>query len=222
MRIAVLQFCPFMKETIKAAIERVNMEPIEVLCNHSLEDFSGYVVGGTPPAKGWDSYIQAIRQQSNQGKPILGVGQGAKMLAEAGLVPGIKDFGVGIALIKNNSLNTLIQMRLCEDYQYNAFTRHIALKDTISIAVRNEDNCFVIPPGLLMEMQIQGLGVFYYSDVDYKEQKIIAAVSNKAGNVMALVPYPEKESYDVIFKSMRDYIAKGHVEKVAPLFYTPR
>ncbi len=51
----------------------------------------------------------------------------------------------------------------------------------------------------------------------------IAAISNKAGNVMAMMPHPERTTNgDAIFQSMRDYIAEGHMNKCRPLHYYPR
>ena len=51
----------------------------------------------------------------------------------------------------------------------------------------------------------------------------IAAISNKAGNVMAMMPHPERTiNGDAIFHSMRDYIAEGRIEQTVPLYYYPR
>jgi phosphoribosylformylglycinamidine synthase len=92
----------------------------------------------------------------------------------------------------------------------------------------------VISPGLLAEMQENGLNVFQYCDAQGKiidEFPVnpngsidnIAAISNKAGNVMAMMPHPERtEGCDAIFKSMREYIAEGYKQKVEPLHYYPR
>jgi phosphoribosylformylglycinamidine synthase len=125
-------------------------------------------------------------------------------------------------------------MRLTDHFQYNAFTRFLTPKTILPVSVAHSEGRFVIPPGLLAEMQVQGLGLFQYCDADGRiidafpvnpngSVQNIAAVSNKAGNVMAMVPHPERTPHgDAIFNSMREHIAKGHAGQVTPLHYQPR
>jgi phosphoribosylformylglycinamidine synthase len=124
-------------------------------------------------------------------------------------------------------------MRLADGYQLNAFTRRLSPKNILSVPVAHGEGRFVIPPALLLEMQANGLNIFQYCDATgniIDEFPInpngsinnIAAVSNKAGNVMAMMPHPERTpNGDAIFQSMADYIASGYVQRVTPLHYMP-
>lgn len=258
MRIAIIQFpgsnCE--RETM-LAVKRAGMEPVEFLWNQpeeQLADFAGYIIVGgfsyedrsrSGIIAALDPIMQMLRQQSELGKPILGICNGAQILVESGLVPGLDNNEIGMALTDNKRVrdgqvlgtgfyNAWVYMRLAEDFQYNAFTRHLGPQDILHIPVAHGEGRFVIPPALLAEMKINGLAVFQYCDANGKVKdefpinpngsiENIAAVSNKAGNVMAIMPHPERTpNGDAIFHSMRDHIEKGHIERVAPLYYQPR
>ncbi|MHB1946639.1 MAG: phosphoribosylformylglycinamidine synthase I [Gammaproteobacteria bacterium] len=258
MRIAIIQFpgsnCE--RETL-LAVKRAGMEPVEFLWNEpkeNLAEFAGYIlVGGfsyedrsrAGAIAALDPIMQVIKEQSEQGKPILGICNGAQILVEAGLVPGVENHKLALALTDNKRVqqgnvlgtgyyNAWVNMRLSDRYQYNAFTRCLTPETVLHIPVAHGEGRFVISPALLAEMQENGLNVFQYCDEQGKvidefpvnpngSINNIAAISNKAGNVMAMMPHPERtEGCDAIFKSMREYIAEGYKQKVEPLHYYPR
>jgi phosphoribosylformylglycinamidine synthase I len=258
MRIGIVQFpgsnCE--RETM-LAVKRAGMEPVEFLWNQSkteLADFAGYIIVGgfsyedrsrSGIIAALDPIMAVIQEQSEIGKPVLGICNGAQILVETGLVPGIANHQVGMALTDNKRMqdgrvlgtgfyNAWVHMRLTDQFQYNAFTRFLAPHHILHVPVAHGEGRFVIPPGLLAEMQVQGLGLFQYCDAEGHvvdtfptnpngSVNNIAAVSNKAGNVMAMMPHPERTpNGDAIFASMREHIAKGYCERVAPLYYQPR
>jgi len=258
MRIAIIQFpgsnCE--RETI-LAVKRAEMEPVEFLWNQSKEElanFAGYIIVGgfsyedrsrSGAIAALDPIMQVIREQSELGKPVLGICNGAQILVETGLVPGLENHKIGMALTDNKRVrdgqvlgtgfyNAWVNMRLADEYQYNAFTRYLTPLNVLHIPVAHGEGRFVIPPALLEEIKVHGLGVFQYCDANGRiidefpvnpngSVNNIAAVSNKSGNVMAMMPHPERTTNgDAIFQSMRDHIAKGHVERVDPLQYFPR
>lgn len=226
------------------AVARADMVPVGVCRDHELTDltgFSGFIlVGNEGSDMAMDlgsAFLDVIKSQSELGKPIMGIGQGAKILVDSGLVPGIADHGVGITLVGDSAKDNLpdsLSIRLTEDYQYNAYTGCLSYRNILEVPVTYMPMRFIIPPGLLAEMRIQGLNLFQYCNQAGKildefpinpnaSVENIAAVSNKAGNVLAIAPHIEcTPNGDAIFQSMRAYIAKGHVERVAPLHYLPR
>lgn len=257
MRIAILQFpgsnCE--RETM-LAVKRAGMEPVEFLWNQphaALADFAGYIIVGgfsyedrsrSGIIAALDPIMQVIAEQSDAGKPVLGICNGAQILVESGLVPGLENHRVALALTENKRMrdgqvlgtgyyNAWVNMRLADEFQYNAFTRYLSPREILHVPVAHGEGRFVIPPALWMEMQMQGLGVFRYCDANGNivnefpvnpngSMHNLAAVSNKAGNVMAMMPHPERTpNGDKIFLSMRDHIEKGYIERVAPLHYSP-
>jgi len=258
MRIAIIQFpgsnCE--RETM-LAVKRAGMEPHEFLWNEpkeKLADFAGYIIVGgfsyedrsrAGAIAALDPIMQVIKTQSKIGKPVLGICNGAQILVETGLVPGVEHEKLSLVLTDNKRIkdgkvlgtgyyNAWINMRLSDHYQLNAFTRFLKPSDIIRVPVAHAEGRFVIPLVLLQEMQAQGLDIFHYCDEqgNIKDEfpinpngsvANIAAISNKAGNVMAMMPHPERTTQgDRIFMSMRDYIQEGYVQRVAPLNYYPR
>lgn len=256
MRIGIVQFpgsnCE--RETV-LAVKRAGMEPVEFLWNgpkEQLVSFDGYIlVGGfsyedrsrAGILAALDPIMSIIKQQSDLGKPVLGICNGAQILVETGLVPGLSQNEIGMALTDNKRIqqgrvlgtgfyNAWVSVRLSAGYQLNAFTRHLKANDILRMPIAHAEGRFVIPPALLAEIEANGLNVFQYCDPQGEiidEFPInpngsinnIAAISNKNGNVLALMPHPERTTNgDAIFHSMRDYIASGMRESVAGFFQT--
>ncbi len=258
MRIGIIQFpgsnCE--RETI-LAVKRAGMEAVEFLWNEShekLRDFDGYIIVGgfsyedrsrAGVIAALDPVMQEIKVQSEAGKPILGICNGAQILVETGLVPGLENNKLGMVLAENKRTahgkilgtgfyNAWVNMRLSDRHQRNAFTRHLNTQNILHIPVAHGEGRFVMSEALLQEIQTQGLNVFQYCDAAGQIDEHfpvnpngsmgnIAAISNKAGNVMAMMPHPERTTNgDAIFNSMRDYIAEGHRQETIPLYYYPR
>lgn len=259
MKIAVVQFpgsnCE--RET-KLAIQRAGMTPVEFLWNQPrelLNEMDGYVIvggfsyedrGRAGIIAALDPILSELKMQSEKGKPILGICNGAQILVESGLVPGLENNKLAMVLTENKRIannkilgtgyyNAWVNMRVSDPYQRNAFTRHLTPKHILSVPIAHGEGRFVMSQALWLEIEQQGLHVFQYCDAEGKvidsfptnpngSMQNIAAIANKAGNVMAMMPHPERTvNGDVIFQSMRDYIAEGNpADKTTPLYYYPR
>lgn len=258
MRIGIVQFpgsnCE--RETM-LAVKRAGMQPVEFLWNEShekLRELDGYIIVGgfsyedrsrAGVIAALDPVMQEIKKQSEAGKPVLGICNGAQVLVETGMVPGLEGNKLGMVLAENKRIahnkvlgtgfyNAWINMRLTDKHQRNAFTRHLTSKDILHVPVAHAEGRFVMSPALLDEIVTQGLNVFQYCDAAGEIDEHfpvnpngslanIAAVSNKAGNVMAMMPHPERTTNgDAIFTSMREYIEEGQQETAIPLYYYPR
>ena len=116
-KVAIIQFpgSNTERETIQACL-RVGLSPIEHLWNKphtTLSEYDGYIIVGgfsyedrsrSGIIAALDPVIDKVRLESLKGKPVLGICNGAQILVESGLVPGLKDKQIGIALTENKRM----------------------------------------------------------------------------------------------------------------------
>lgn len=180
-----------------------------------------------------DPVLNTIKQQSALGKPVLGICNGAQILLEAGLLSAIDNQFHPLALTENKRIvdgkiigtgfyNAWVNLRLASIVQNNAFTRCLKPNEIITVPSAHAQGRFVMSEASLQAMQTQGLAVFHYCDEQGQVMNNfpinpngsvanIAAVINQAGNVMAIMPHPERSANgDAIFNSMRQYIDAGY------------
>jgi phosphoribosylformylglycinamidine synthase len=255
MKIAIVQFPGSNCERETAlAVERAGMTPIEFLWNEpasKLKEMDGFIIVGgfsyedrsrSGIIAALDPVMEEIKRQSELGKPVLGICNGAQILVETGLVPGLKDYKVGIALTENKRIrdgkilgtgfyNAWINMRACKKPKNNAFTRCMSSEKVITVPAAHAEGRFVMSKELLGEIESEGLNLFQYCDEHGKvndnfpvnpngSMGNIAAVINRSGNVMAMMPHPERTSAgDDIFQSMKDYIQDKKPFLQLPLNY---
>lgn len=147
--------------------------------------------------------------------PILGICNGFQILVEAGLLPG--------ALIQNDSLkfvckwtNTVIMNNK------TPFTCLFEDKQQLWIPVAHGEGKFVVDPASLKSIRENNQIAIQYSSDDNPNGSMenVAAVCNEKGNVMGMMPHPERGSdidlvpdgYSadsiMIFKSLVNYLIK--------------
>lgn len=256
-RVAIIQFPGSNCEAESAAaIRRNGMEPEEFLWNRDpseLDRFDGFfIVGGfsyedrsrAGVLASLDPVLASVSRQAEEGKPVLGVCNGAQILVESGLVPGAKGNRTAMALAPNRRqvgdhllgsgfFNDWCRLRCATAPDRTAFTRHLAPGDSIEIPFAHAEGRFLAPEPLLAELLEKGQGVFQYcSDKGEVDPHFpvnpngsvanLAAVCNPAGNVMAMMPHPERTPQgDAIFSSMREYMEAGFTPASGRLDYKP-
>jgi len=243
------------RETIMA-VERRGMNAVEFLWNNDYEklnNFDGYIIAGgfsyedrsrAGIIASLDPLIDIIKIQSESGKPVLGICNGAQILIESGLVPGLENHVLGMALTDNKRTkdghvlgtgyyNNWTNLVLSVPNKRTAFTRNMAKGETINVPFAHAEGRFIIEDSLLTELIKNEQTVFRYGDSNGNiiegfptnpngSTYNLAAVCNPQGNVMAIMPHPERTSNgDAIFASMRDYILNGNSTDFKPLKYSP-
>jgi|TARA_B110000914_G_scaffold57679_1_gene50044 phosphoribosylformylglycinamidine synthase I len=231
------------------AVKRAKMHPIEILWNSDLKSIQachGYIIAGgfsfedrsrAGVVASLEPIMDVLKNQSEKGKPIFGICNGAQILVESGLVPGTLNNEISVALADNKRIvsgqiigtgyfNSWANLKLSVPKKSNAFTMHLTEKEVITVPFAHAEGRFIIPSLLLDELKQNRQTVFRYCDSsgetsnefpinpngsDYN----LAAISNTSGNILAMMPHPERTPFgDKLFSSMKEYIEKEvHFDK---------
>jgi len=129
--------------------------------------------------------IKDIQKMSEKGIPILGVCNGFQILVESGLLPGV--------LLKNDSLNFMCKWtNLIVENNKTPFTNQFELNQKIPIPIANGEGKYFADDETLKNLQEKNQIVFRYGDVVNGSSNRIAGVCNEDGNVVGMMPHPER------------------------------
>ncbi len=126
-----------------------------------------------------------IQRHAAEGRPVLGICNGFQVLTEAGLLPG--------ALQKNAGLKFVCQPVELEVASVgHSFGGSMAVGDRLMIPINHFEGNYVCDERTLAELHEHDQVVLRYVDNPNGSLDNIAAVSNKAGNVVGMMPHPER------------------------------
>ena len=130
--------------------------------------------------------MQAVVEQAGKGLPVLGVCNGFQVLTEAGLLPG--------ALMRNAGLNFVCRdVALTIDGAQSAFTSRYAAGETITVPVAHHDGNYFADDATLDRLEGEGRVAFRYGEQVNGSARNIAGIVNDAGNVLGMMPHPERK-----------------------------
>ena len=129
--------------------------------------------------------IAEVRRMAADGIPVLGVCNGFQILVESGMLPG--------ALLRNTSLNFMCGWTgLRVENNTTPFTGRLGRGQRIPIPVANGEGRYYVDEETLGEMRKSNQIVFRYeSDVNGSTDRI-AGVCSIEGNVVGMMPHPER------------------------------
>ena len=129
--------------------------------------------------------INDVKKFANKGIPILGVCNGFQILVESGLLPGV--------LLKNNSLSFMCKWtNLIVENNKTPFTNKLKLHQKIPIPIANGEGRYYVDTPTLTKLKKNNQIVFRYEDVVNGSTYRIAGVCNESGNVVGMMPHPER------------------------------
>ncbi|MCD1591351.1 phosphoribosylformylglycinamidine synthase subunit PurQ [Qipengyuania citrea] len=139
---------------------------------------SGAMAANSPVMRG-------VKQQAERGVPVLGVCNGFQVLTEGGLLPG--------ALMRNASQNFICRtVPLKVENSTSLFTAGFASGQTIDIPVAHHDGNYFADEDTLDRLEGEGRVAFRYVENCNGSRRDIAGVLNAAGNVLGMMPHPER------------------------------
>ena len=129
--------------------------------------------------------IKDVQKIAEKGTPVLGVCNGFQILVESGLLPGV--------LLKNESLNFMCEwIHLIVENNKTPFTNQFKLNEKIPIPIANGDGRYYVDDETMKKLKKNDQIVFKYSEVVNGSANRIAGVCNKDGNVVGMMPHPER------------------------------
>lgn len=169
-----------------------NLLPYDVLILPGGFSYGDYVRAGAlariAPA------MRALVDFAQKGRPVIGICNGFQILVEVGLLPG--------AMLVNDHLEFRCQwVHLKCENRHTPFTRDCP--PVIAMPIAHKEGRYFLPPDELKAVEGAGQVVFRYCDAHGRPTpesnpngsvNNIAGVCNKAGNVLGLMPHPERAS----------------------------
>ncbi len=129
--------------------------------------------------------MAAVADHAAAGAPLIGICNGFQILTEAGLLPG--------ALLRNAGLTFVSRPEpLRVENADTRFTRAYAAGDIVEFPVAHHEGNFVADDDTLNRLEGEGRIVFRYINNPNGSARDIAGVVNDAGNVLGLMPHPER------------------------------
>ena len=129
--------------------------------------------------------MREVVRAAERGVPVLGVCNGFQVLAESGLLPG--------ALMRNASQNYICRtVGLRVENSRTRFTSAMAEGQEIRIPIAHHDGNYFADPETLERLEGDGRIVFRYTENPNGSRNDIAGVISEKGNVLGMMPHPER------------------------------
>jgi phosphoribosylformylglycinamidine synthase len=138
--------------------------------------------------------MREVGAHADRGGPVLAICNGFQVACEAGLLPG--------ALVKNAGLSFICEsVRVRVENTSTAFTTEYDAGQVLSIPIAHSDGRYVASPAVLDAIESEGRVIFRYVDAVGQPTPAgnpngsthnIAGIINAAGNVLGIMPHPER------------------------------
>ncbi|MEQ8934927.1 MAG: phosphoribosylformylglycinamidine synthase subunit PurQ [Amphiplicatus sp.] len=145
--------------------------------------YGDYLRSGAMAAR--SPIMRAVIEKAKAGTPVLGICNGFQILTETGLLPG--------ALLRNAGLNFVCRtVTLKVENAQSMFTAGFTKGQTVDFPVAHHDGNYFADDETLNRIEGEGRVAFRYLDNPNGSARDIAGVLNDAGNVLGLMPHPER------------------------------
>lgn len=142
--------------------------------------------------------MREVIAHAQAGGPVIGICNGFQIACEAHLLPG--------ALLRNASLQfRSLDVTLRVENAATRFTNRYRAGQLVRIPIAHGDGRYAIDPEGLQRLEDAGQVIFRYVDADGQPTEAanpngsldnIAGIINARGNVLGMMPHPERAIYD--------------------------
>ncbi|HNZ08510.1 MAG TPA: phosphoribosylformylglycinamidine synthase subunit PurQ [Bacillota bacterium] len=165
--------------------------------------------------------MDAVSEFAEGGGPVLGICNGFQTLLESGLLPG--------ATLRNTGLRFICRpQKLRIDNVNTPFTHLYKKGEVLDFPIAHAEGNYYADPDTIKLLEDEGRIVFRYAEPDGSLTEAsnpngsmhnIAGITNKTGNVVGLMPHPERVVESIlggtdglrVFKSVMSWCGKGGV-----------
>ncbi len=210
----------------------------DILDGTRLDEFDGYCLAGgfsyedrsrSGIIAAQNPIMDVIKKEAAKGKIVIGICNGAQMVIERGLIPGFDNYDLSAALAWNEMIkdeevvdtgfrNSWSYLKNAAPKNRSAFNHFEGL---MHIPYAHAEGRFVFRyPEVLDLLKKNNQVLFHYCDEKGKVSsefpitpngatEAIAGLCNPAGNVLAIMPHPERDprgNGNKIFQSIKQWI----------------
>ena len=145
--------------------------------------YGDYLRSGAMAAR--SPIMKDVIAKANGGVPVIGICNGFQVLCEAGLLPG--------ALLRNSGIHFVCRdVTLRVENNQNPMTRGYERGQYVTFPVAHHDGNYFADDETLNRLEGDGRVAFRYVDNPNGSARNIAGILNGAGNVLGLMPHPER------------------------------
>lgn len=176
-----------------------------------LSDFDGVILPGgfahgdalrTGAIARFSPAMRAVADMAAAGKPVLGICNGWQILCEAGLIPG--------AHIANRDLSFICRFVDVEVVDTDSLlTRGARVGQRLRLPLNSYEGSWVDPTD-------SGRVILRYVDDPNGSQHRAAAVANESGNVVGVMPHPERASDELLGSVDGTILLESFLESLVP------
>ncbi|WP_114953058.1 phosphoribosylformylglycinamidine synthase subunit PurQ [Sphingosinicella terrae] len=152
--------------------------------------------------------MRAVREAAERGVPVLGVCNGFQVLTEAHLLPGALMRNAGISFVCRD-----VPLRV--ENSQSIFTSRYEAGEEIVIPVAHHDGNYQADAETLDRLEGEGRIVFRYTGECNGSARDIAGIVNEAGNVLGMMPHPERAVEDAHGRTDGRRLFEGLMEAVS-------
>ncbi|RVT39784.1 phosphoribosylformylglycinamidine synthase subunit PurQ [Sphingobium algorifonticola] len=145
--------------------------------------YGDYLRSGAMAAR--SPVMQAVVQAAARGTFVLGICNGFQVLTETGLLPG--------ALMRNADIHFVCRdVALTVENSQSAFTAKYSAGERVTIPVAHHDGNYFADDATLDRLEGEGRIAFRYAESVNGSARDIAGILNDGGNVLGMMPHPER------------------------------
>lgn len=192
-------------------IKDVLEQPVDYIW-HQEKEIKGYDALILPGGFSYGDYLRtgaiarfspvmpAVMEFADQGGLIIGICNGFQILLEAGLLPG--------AMLRNRSLTFICKpVWLKVKNEATPFTNQLQKGEVLQIPIAHGEGNYFCDPSTLQSLKDNNQILFTYCGPNGEEEDIhnpngslanIAGIRNRKGNVLGMMPHPERCSEEVL------------------------